>query len=495
MPGRCVVRSAVLRGVESVPIDVEVAVTGGVVGFNVVGMVDAAVQEARERVRAAIKVAGFSMPYERVLVNLAPSSLRKTGSGFDLAIAMGVLAATGQIDRELVRDVLVIGELSLDGGVRSVKGLLAHALCARDLGLALVCSEEAEGLVPVESLRMRGLRCIGDLREPSFVPVSMHFSADEDAEPDFSEVSGNEMAKRALQIAAAGSHGLLMTGPPGSGKTMLASRVPSILPPLSQDEMLEVALVHSVAGESIGQALAGRRPFRAPHHSATAAGLIGGGSPVRPGEVCLAHHGVLFLDELPEFRSSVLQQIRQPLEDGRVRIARAEGTVAFPSRFMLIGAANPCPCGYFGDPEKECTCTAKQVRDYQNRIGGPLLDRIDLHIDVRRVPPSDVLAVQGGTSSHDLLEGVMAGREYASWRKERDGAVSGAGKVIESCYLSAEDESFFEQVARANHMSGRGIVRTASVARTIADMAQSKVVTRAHLCEALGFRLREGIGG
>ena len=358
-----------------------------------------------------------------------------------------------------------------------------------------MCSEEADGLVPIESLRLRGLRCIGDLREPSFVPVSTHFSVSEGVEPDYSEVSGNEVAKRALQIAAAGRHGLLMTGPPGSGKTMLASRVPSILPPLSEDEMPEVALVHSVAGESIGKALAGRRPFRAPHHSATAAGLIGGGTPVRPGEVCLAHNGVLFLDELPEFKSSVLQQIRQPLEDGRVRISRADGTVAFPSRFMLIGAANPCPCGYFGDPEKECTCTAKQVRDYQNRIGGPLLDRIDLHIDVRRVPPSDVLAVQGGTSSRELLEGVMAGREYASWRRERDGSASVQGRVIESCRLSAEDESFFEQVARANQMSGRAIVRTASVARTIADMAQSKVVTRAHLCEALGFRLRDGIGG
>ncbi|MBQ3329299.1 MAG: YifB family Mg chelatase-like AAA ATPase [Eggerthellaceae bacterium] len=495
MYGRCMVRSAVLRGVEAIPVDVEVAVTSGTVGFFVVGMVDAAVQEARERVRAALKVAGFSMPARRILVNLAPSALRKTGSGFDLAIAMGVLVATGQIDRELVRDALVVGELSLDGGVRPVAGLLAYALCARDIGLALVCSHEADGLVPVEDLRMRGLRCIGDLREPVFAPVEMHPPIEEGDGPDFCEVSGNEVAKRALQIAAAGSHGLLMMGPPGSGKTMLASRVPSIMPPLESDEMLEVALVHSVAGESIAPVLAGRRPFRSPHHSASSAGLIGGGSPVRPGEVCLAHQGVLFLDELPEFKPSVLQQIRQPLEDGRVRISRADGTVCFPSRFMLVAAANPCPCGFYGDPEKQCTCSAKQVRDYQNRIGGPLLDRIDLHIDVRRVPPGYVLSVQGGTSSSALREGVLAGREYASWRKSQEQGGATSQQAIASCLLSDDDAAFFEDMARSNHMSGRAIVRTASVARTIADMAQSRAVTRENLCEALGFRIRDGVGG
>ncbi|HAM14410.1 MAG TPA: magnesium chelatase, partial [Eggerthellaceae bacterium] len=336
MYGRCTVRSAVLRGVEAIPVDVEVAVTNGMVAFNVVGMVDAAVQEARERVRAALKVAGFSMPDSRVLVNLAPSSLRKTGSGFDLPIAVGLLVATAQVDPEIARDALFVGELSLDGGVRSVSGLLAYALCARDLGLALVCTDEPDGLVPVEDLRMRGLASIASLREPEFRSVRLHAPMDDAVRADFSEVSGNDVAKRALQIAAAGSHGLLMMGPPGSGKTMLASRVPSILPPLSADEMLEAALIHSVAGESIASILAGERPFRSPHHSATAAGLVGGGAPVRPGEISLAHLGVCFFDELSEFKPSVLQQIRQPLEEGRVRISRADGTVCFPSRFMLV---------------------------------------------------------------------------------------------------------------------------------------------------------------
>ena len=269
MFGRCTVKSAVLRGAEAIPVDVEVAVTQGMPGFNVVGMVDAAVQEARERVRVALKAAGFTMPGDRVLVNLAPSSVRKTGSGFDFAIAVGLLAATGQVDPRIIGDALFVGELSLDGAVRPVAGILAYALCARDYGLALACSVDAEDFIPVEGLRQRGVRMLGDLREPNFFPIGSGLVFTDSNTLDFREVSGNEVAKRALQIAAAGSHGLLMMGPPGSGKTMLASRVPTILPPLSEDEMLQVALIHSVAGENVASILAGRRPFRAPHHSAT----------------------------------------------------------------------------------------------------------------------------------------------------------------------------------------------------------------------------------
>lgn len=494
MYGRCCIHSAVLRGVEAIPVDVEVAVTSGLPAFNIVGMVDAAVQESRERVKAALKASGFSMPGDRVLVSLAPSSIRKSGSGFDLPIAVGLLVATGQIDAEIARDKLFVGELSLEGSVRSVTGLLAYALCARDFGLALVSAEHADGLVSVEGLRQLGLRSIGMLREPTFTPFEQQAVFDEAPERDFRDVAGNDLAKRALQIAATGRHGVLMMGPPGSGKTMLASRVPTILPPLEEDEMLEAALIHSVAGEDVGSILRGTRPFRSPHHSATAPGLIGGGSPVRPGEVSLAHRGVLFLDELAEFKGSVLQQLRQPLESGRVSITRADGNVVFPSRFILVAATNPCPCGYFGDSGRECTCTSKQVRDYQNRIGGPLMDRIDLHIDVKRVEPGVVLSQEGGVCSADLREGVMAGREYASWRVAREEVERTEQGLIKSCKLSEEDRGFFETVAVANKMSGRAIVRVLSVARTIADMAQRANVTRPDLCEAIGFRLREGVG-
>ena len=493
--GRCSLLGAVLRGVEAVPVNVEVSVANGLPGFFIVGMADAAVQESRERVKAALRASGFRMPGDRIVVNLAPSSLRKTGSGFDLAIAIGILGATQQISPEIVRGMLFVGELSLDGSVRPVPGLLAYALRARALGLGLACSADAEDLVEMEDMRYYGLRTLVDLRTGEVASIHPMPCPPRPPAADFSEVAGNEVAKRALQIAAAGNHGVLMMGPPGSGKTMLASRIGSIMPPLGEDEKLEVALVHSVAGEDIAGFLAGERPFRAPHHSATAAGLVGGGSPVRPGEISLAHHGVLMLDELPEFKPSVPQQLRQPLESGCISITRADGRIVFPARFMLVASANPCPCGYYGDPDRPCTCTVAQVNAYQNRIGGPLMDRIDLHIDVRRVPPGQVLSNGGGISSEELKEGVMRGREYASWRQARYGKARGTQEVIEACRMEDDDRSFFEKMALANRMSGRAIVRSLAVARTIADMAQRPGVSKDDLCEALGFRLREGVGG
>ncbi len=513
MRSQCSIASATLRGVEALPVTVEVAVSNGMPGMAIVGMPDTAVQEARERVRAAISAAGFTMPTNKIVVNLAPADLRKTGSGLDLPIALGILVATGQVPASLAEGRLFAGELALEGAVRPVRGLLAFGICAHGQGLALVTAPEGSA-VPLRELPQYSLRSLDALHgsdplEPCEPPAGIGGGDGAGFAPalDFKDVAGHEVAKRALQIAAAGNHGLLMMGPPGSGKTMLASRIGSILPPLTEDEMLEAAVVHSVVGEPMEGVLAGVRPFRRPHHSATIAGLVGGGNPVRPGEISLAHCGVLFLDEFAEFKPSVLQGLRQPMESGAVTLTRADGSVAFPARFMLIAATNPCACGYYGDDEEPCTCTVPQISAYQAKIGGPLMDRIDLQLDVRRLPPGSVLDSGKGTDSATLREGVLRAREFAAWRRAREGggegAQAGAGRrraatrpceVIASCGLDDAARGFIESMARAYALSGRALLSMLNVARTIADIEERQAVREDHIAEALGLRLRDGIG-
>ena len=501
-----VVESAAVAGVDACGVRVEVHVAlSQMPGTTIVGLPDAAVQESRERVRAAIRHSHRTFPADkRIVVNLAPADLRKAGPSFDLPIAVAILAASGQVRHEALEGIVFIGELGLDGSVRPVAGVLPVAMWARRNGRrALVVpagnlreASIVDGLSvhPVDSLDTV-LRFVEDPESGPAVaedPAAL-LGASPPGDVDFGDVKGQAPAKRALEIAAAGGHNVLMAGPPGSGKTMLARRLPSILPRLGVDEALDVTRIYSVAGVlPAGEALVARRPFRAPHHTVSHAGLTGGGSVPRPGEISLAHHGVLFLDEFPEFARDVLEVMRQPLEDGRVVIARAAATVAFPARFTLVAAMNPCPCGFLGDPVRACTCPPPVVDAYRRKISGPLLDRIDLQIEVPRLPVGELGAPPAGESSAIIRERVEAAR--ARQRERLAGTDAGCNgqmgprEIQRHCRLRDDARGLLLEAITRMHLSARAHDRILKVARTIADLAGSERVGTPHVAESVQYR-------
>ncbi len=485
------VDTATLRGVEALPVEVQADVAPGLPVFSIVGLGDAAVHEARDRVRSALRSSGFDFPNARVVINLAPAPLRKHGTGFDLPIALSILLATRQIASRALGLAAVVGELGLDGSVRSVPGMLAHAVSAARAGVPLVGPPEAASLMTVVTgLEYRPLGHVGDLRAgtPLAAATTDHRPSDIGFEPDLEDVVGQHAARRALEIAAAGGHNMLLVGPPGSGKTMLARRLPGVLPQLEPFEVLETALVHSVAGLDARMLLAGARPFRAPHHSCSLAGLVGGGSPPRPGEASLAHHGVLFLDEFPEFAPSALQALRQPLEDGCVTLVRADGRVRYPARFALVTAMNPCPCGFLGDSEKQCLCTPDTVRRYIGRIGGPLMDRVDIRVRVDRLPSDRILESVPSEPSAIVRDRVRTAREFATSQPPRDGQRLSLSATFK---LRAAARETIVSLANMGALSGRAVTRMVRVARTIADLAQSEFIEEEHAFEAATYRLAE----
>ncbi|MDH7604057.1 MAG: YifB family Mg chelatase-like AAA ATPase [Melioribacter sp.] len=497
--------SASTFGIDAYKVEVETHSEKQLPSITIVGLPDNAVKESKERVTAALKNSGIDISLKKITVNLAPADIKKEGSAFDLPIAIGILASNDLISQNLLEETMILGELSLDGSLRKVKGGLPIAVEAKRLGIKniILPKESVKEASIVDGINVYGFETLNEVIqflngenhfEPVYTDKNEVFAEVNNYHIDFSDVKGQENAKRALEIAAAGGHNIIMIGPPGSGKTMLAKRLPTILPPLTFEEALETTKIHSVAGIlPKDKALITERPFRSPHHTVSDAALIGGGSIPRPGEVSFAHNGVLFLDELPEFKKNVLEVLRQPLEDSKVTISRSKMSLEFPAKFMLAAAMNPCPCGYFTDPSKECTCTTAQIQKYMSKISGPLLDRIDIHIEVPPVKFKELSSASTGEKSEEIRKRVVAARQIQLKRFEGlkniyCNAHMGTKEIRKFCKLDSQSEELLKMAMTRLGLSARAYDRIIKVSRTIADLENSENILPQHISEAIQYR-------
>ncbi len=497
------VLSGALVGIDGLLVEVEVDVALGLPQFTTVGLPEGAVRESKDRVRSAIKNSGYEFPSRKITVNLAPADIKKEGSAYDLPIALGILAAEGWLDKEHIVQYALLGELSLDGRVKPIQGVLPLAVMAKEKGLKglIVPQENAAEAAVVEGLEVFGVPTLADAFlflnrtheiTPESVDLQAMFAAYSRYEVDFNDVKGQDHVKRALEVAASGSHNLMLVGPPGAGKTMLARRLPTILPDMTLVEAIEATKVHSVSGLMDGKALIATRPFRSPHHTISDAGLIGGGSIPKPGEVSLAHHGVLFLDELPEFRKNVLEVLRQPLEDARVTISRAVGSITYPASIMLVSAMNPCPCGFLGDTQHECSCTPQQIQRYRAKVSGPLLDRIDIQIEVPAVQYKELSEETSTEDSVVIRTRVNQARKIQltrfAGRTLFCNAQMTSRDIRKFCQPDDGGDKLLENAMARLGLSARAYTRILKVARTIADLAGEEKVGSGHIAEAIQYR-------